>query len=85
LNTRTETTVRSAAKSATTPRLSAASTVVLHRRDPGDRDRALVLRGLAVPDRRPAGRADRFTVERGRVVAIDVVADPEKLRGLPAD
>jgi RNA polymerase sigma-70 factor (ECF subfamily) len=26
-----------------------------------------------------------FTVERGRVVAIDVVADPEKLRGLPAD
>jgi len=26
-----------------------------------------------------------FTVERGRVAAIDVVADPEKLRGLAAD
>jgi len=26
-----------------------------------------------------------FTVERGRVAAIDVIADPEKLRGLAAD
>jgi hypothetical protein len=26
-----------------------------------------------------------FTVANGRIVAIDIVADPDKLRGLPRD
>ena len=39
---------------------------------------------IVVRDGRPLAVAG-FTVARGRVVALDVVADPEKLRGLVAD